>query len=92
MTTSHDRGSAEIYQFPLGGRFAIGSKRDDSKSVSGTCLAARADDRIRRQLVSRGSNSGGRTRPQELAPAFASRHKLAEFKFSTERALREERP
>ena len=35
MTTSHDRGSAEIYQFPPRGRFAAGSKRDDSKSVSG---------------------------------------------------------
>jgi hypothetical protein len=35
MTTSHDRGSAEIYQFPPRGRFAAGSQRDDSKSVAG---------------------------------------------------------
>ena len=35
MTMSHDRRSAEIYQFPLRGRFAASSLRDDSKSVSG---------------------------------------------------------
>lgn len=35
MTMTHDRPSAEIYQFPLRGRFATGSKRDDSTSASG---------------------------------------------------------
>ena len=35
MTTSHDRGSAEIYQFPLRGRFAAASKGDEAKSASG---------------------------------------------------------
>ena len=35
MTMSHESRSAEIYQFPLRGRFAAGSKRDDSNSVSG---------------------------------------------------------
>jgi hypothetical protein len=29
MTTSHDRGSAEIYQFPPRGRFAVGGRRDE---------------------------------------------------------------
>ena len=35
MTTSHDRGSARIYQFPPQGRFAAGSQRDEFKSASG---------------------------------------------------------
>jgi Protein of unknown function (DUF2735) len=35
MTTSHDRGSAEIYQFPLRGRFAAGGHCDQSKSAAG---------------------------------------------------------
>ena len=35
MTTSYDRGSAEIYEFPLRGRFAAASKQDESKSVAG---------------------------------------------------------
>ena len=34
MTMTHDRPSAEIYQFPMRGRFAAGSKRDDSTSAS----------------------------------------------------------
>jgi hypothetical protein len=34
MTMSHESRSAEIYQFPLRGRFAAASHRDDSKSVS----------------------------------------------------------
>jgi hypothetical protein len=41
MTTSHDRGSAEIYQFPPRGRFAL-DRRDESKaaaSIASTCLA-----------------------------------------------------
>ena len=45
MTTSHDRGSAEIYQFPPRGRFAAGSKDDEAKSASGivaSCLATTA--------------------------------------------------
>jgi len=33
MTTSHDRGSAEIYQFPRRGRFAV-DRRDESKATS----------------------------------------------------------
>ena len=33
MTMSHEGGSAEIYQFPLRGRFAVGSHRDESNSV-----------------------------------------------------------
>jgi hypothetical protein len=33
MTTSHDRGSAEIYQFPPRGRFAV-DRRDESKSAA----------------------------------------------------------
>ncbi len=35
MTMTHDRPSAEIYQFPLRGRFAAGSKGDEPKSASG---------------------------------------------------------
>ena len=34
MTMNFDRPSAEIYQFPPRGRFAAGSQRDESKSVS----------------------------------------------------------
>jgi len=37
MTTSHDRGSAEIYQFPPRGRFAV-DRRDESKSAA--CIAS----------------------------------------------------
>lgn len=39
MTTSHDRGSAEIYQFPPRGRFAVASRRDESKSAKGIALS-----------------------------------------------------
>ena len=35
MATSHDGGSAEIYQFPPRGRFAVASQRDEAKSASG---------------------------------------------------------
>lgn len=35
MTTSHDRGSAEIYQFPPRGRFAVGGHRDESDAAVG---------------------------------------------------------
>jgi Protein of unknown function (DUF2735) len=35
MTMSHDRRTAEIYQFPLRGRFAAGGKGDEAKSASG---------------------------------------------------------
>jgi hypothetical protein len=35
MAMSHDRRSAEIYQFPLRGRFAAGSEGDEAKSASG---------------------------------------------------------
>ena len=45
MTTSHDRRSAEIYQFPARGRFAAGSKGDEARSASGivaSCLATTA--------------------------------------------------
>jgi hypothetical protein len=35
MTMSHDRRSAEIYQFPLRGRVAAGGKGDEDKSASG---------------------------------------------------------
>ena len=32
MTTSPERGSAKIYQFPLRGRPAAGERREDAKS------------------------------------------------------------
>jgi hypothetical protein len=35
MTMSHDRRSAEIYQFPPRGRVAAGSKDDEVKPASG---------------------------------------------------------
>lgn len=35
MTMSHDRRSAEIYQFPLRARVAASAKGDESKSASG---------------------------------------------------------
>jgi Protein of unknown function (DUF2735) len=35
MTTSHDRGSAEIYQFPPRGHFAVSGHRDGLKSAPG---------------------------------------------------------
>lgn len=35
MTMSHDRRTAEIYQFPLRGRFAASGKGDEAKSASG---------------------------------------------------------
>ena len=35
MTTSHDRGSAEIYQFPPRGRFAVGGRRDALNAAAG---------------------------------------------------------
>ncbi len=35
MTISHDRGSAEVYQFPPRGRFAIGGRRDESDRAAG---------------------------------------------------------
>jgi hypothetical protein len=33
MTTSSDRQSATIYQFPAGGRAALGVRRDQAKAV-----------------------------------------------------------
>ena len=45
MTMSHDRRSAEIYQFPPRGRFVAGGKGDEAKSASGivaSCLATTA--------------------------------------------------
>ena len=39
MTTSHDRGSAEIYQFPPRGRFAVAGRRDEFKSAAPIALA-----------------------------------------------------
>ena len=38
MTTSHDRGSAEIYQFPPRGRFAVAGQ-PESKSAAGIALS-----------------------------------------------------
>ena len=35
MTMSHDRGSAEIIQFPPRGRFAVGARSGESTSVTG---------------------------------------------------------
>jgi hypothetical protein len=35
MTMSHDRGSAEIYQFPPRGRFAVGGRRDELNAAAG---------------------------------------------------------
>jgi Protein of unknown function (DUF2735) len=35
MTTSHDRGSAQIHQFPPRGRFAAGARRDESNAFAG---------------------------------------------------------
>jgi hypothetical protein len=35
MTISHDRGSAEIYQFPPRGRFAVGGRRDEPDRAPG---------------------------------------------------------
>ena len=35
MTMSHEDRSAEIYQFPLRGRFAAASRREESNSVPG---------------------------------------------------------
>ena len=37
MTTSHDRGSAEIYQFPPRGRFVVAARRP--KSAAGIALS-----------------------------------------------------
>ena len=39
MATSHDGGSAEIYQFPPRGRFAVAGRRDESKSAAPIALA-----------------------------------------------------
>ena len=33
MTASSDRESAKIYQFPSGGRAALGGRRDEAKAV-----------------------------------------------------------
>ena len=60
MTMSHESRSAEIYQFPLRGRFAVSGKRDDSNSVSGvasprvaTTAAGRTSVEIREAEVRR---------------------------------------
>ena len=39
MTTSHDRGSAEIYQFPPRGRFVVAGRRDESEPASGIAMS-----------------------------------------------------
>ena len=38
MTTSRDRGSAEIYQFPPRGRFVAG-RRDESEPAAGIAMS-----------------------------------------------------
>jgi len=39
MTTSHDRGSAEIYQFPPRGRFVVAGRRDESEPAAGIAMS-----------------------------------------------------
>ena len=34
MTTSHDLGSAKIYQFPARGRFAVVGQREEKSTVN----------------------------------------------------------
>jgi Protein of unknown function (DUF2735) len=41
MTMSHDRGSAEIYQFPPRGRFAVGGHRDELNAAAGSASSPR---------------------------------------------------
>jgi hypothetical protein len=39
MATSHDRGSAEIYQFPPRGRFVVAGRRDESEPTAGIAMS-----------------------------------------------------
>ena len=66
MTTISDRQSATIYQFPKGGRAALGGRRDQVKAVEQCCGAAHRQGRFRRRLVSRRGGAEGRTRPQDV--------------------------
>ncbi len=42
MTISHDRGSAEIYQFPARGRFAVSTGRDELRPAAGVASSRMA--------------------------------------------------
>ena len=58
MNTSLNHGSAKIYQFPAGGRAALGGRRyDETKRIDRVCLA-RQRNGVRRRLVSRGGHPG----------------------------------
>lgn len=46
MTMNQDRRSAEIYQFPPRGRFAVAGQYDESESVSGLALSRLATTAI----------------------------------------------
>jgi uncharacterized protein DUF2735 len=44
MNTSFNQGSARIYQFPVGGRSAIGGRRHDEIKTSADVALSRADE------------------------------------------------
>ena len=43
MNTSFNQGSARIYQFPVGGRSAIGGRRHDEIKTSAELASSRVD-------------------------------------------------
>jgi len=44
MNTSLNQGSAKIYQFPAGGRSALGGRRYDQSTSAGDLASSRVND------------------------------------------------
>ena len=61
MTASSYRQSAKIYQFPAGGRAALGGRRDEAMAVENFAVPRSRQGRLGRRLVSRRGRSGSRT-------------------------------
>ena len=59
MNTSLNQGSAKIYQFPVGGRSALGGRRyDETKTATDLASSRVSEAACRRRLVSRSGHPG----------------------------------
>ena len=59
MNTSFNQGSAKIYQFPVGGRSALGGRRHDEVKTAVDLASSRVSEAVvGRRLVSRSGHPG----------------------------------
>ena len=80
MNTSLNQGSARIYQFPAGGRAALGGRRYDEIKAAADLASSRVErSRLQRQLVSRSGDPGSQAGAGALMPSAVrcrTRHRL----------------